>query len=176
MAKPAFDLMWANFPDHARYPTLTTLHTFIGGQLANNIDVPGFGPKGNTCAVRMSRALNYGNMPLSSKRISQLKLSALRGADKKLYLFRVTDMTTYISNALGVSPIIATKNFDKAFTANRGIVAFTVQGWGDASGHLALWNGTSYKEPAYDDFSNLRDNPATPKVEPQTVRMTLWPL
>lgn len=176
MAKPDFALMWKAFPDHAIYPTLTSLHTFIGGQLANNINVPGFGPNGNTCAVRMSRALNYGSMPIKSKLISQWKLSGLFGADKKLYLFRVADTATYIARTVAVTPVIATKDFATAFKGKRGIVAFTVNGWGDATGHLALWDGAGFKEPAHDDFRSLRDDPATPKPEPQTMRMTLWPL
>ncbi len=34
MAQPGFAMMWANFPDHKKYPTLRALHTAIGGQLA----------------------------------------------------------------------------------------------------------------------------------------------
>ncbi len=176
MAKPDFALMWKSFPDHDRYPTLTSLHTFIGGQLEKNINIPGFGPNGNTCAVRMSRALNYAGFPLSSKVLSALKLHPLTGADKKLYLFRVSEMSTYVANALGVTPITVTKDFDSAFAGKRGIVAFSVKGWSNASGHLALWDGVNFKEPGHDDYRNLKDNPATPLVEPQTTRMMLWPL
>lgn len=120
--------MWDNFPDHTLYPTLTALHTYIGGQLAKNINVPGFGPEGNTCAVRMSRAFNYGGMPLSSKLISALKLHPLLGADKNPYLFRVKEMTTYISHAVGVTPIVATKDFDTAFAGKRGIISLHRKG------------------------------------------------
>ncbi len=101
MAKPSFELMWASFPDHTKYPTLRDLHTHIGGALAKNIDVPGFGPVGNTCAVRMSRALNYGNLPTSPKLVKQLNVSAMTGKDGKLYIFRVRDMKAYLAKALG---------------------------------------------------------------------------
>lgn len=176
MAIPNFNLMWEQFPDHDRYPDLVTLFTFIGGQLAKNINVPGFGPNGNTCAVRMSRAFNYGEMPISAKTVKLLHLNPLVGDDKRLYLFRVSEMRTYIAKSVGAAPITVTKNFDTAFGGKRGIVAFTVEGWSDASGHLALWNGSEFLEPKHDDFRGLRDDPTTPRHEPHTTRMTLWPL
>ena len=177
MANPDFTLMWKSFPDHTLYPTLTSLFTFIGGELSKSIDVPGFGPNGNTCAVRMSRALNYGTLPISSKLVASLKLNTLTGADKMLYLFRVRELRSYLENALGVTPQIVTKGFDKAFSGKRGIVAFSVEGWSDASGHLALWDGDKFKEPDHDDFRTLKDDPSTPKIrQPKTTKMTLWAL
>jgi Type VI secretion system (T6SS), amidase effector protein 4 len=175
MAKPDFDLMWRNFPDHSKYPNLETLHKFIGGQLANNINVPGFGPNGNTCAVRMSRALNYGALPISAKLIASLGLHTIKGADSKPYLFRVRELKTYLRNAIGVRPTSATKNFDTAFSGTRGIVAFDVTGWSDASGHVALWDGSAFVE-THDDYRGLKDDPATPQKEARTVKMTLWAL
>jgi hypothetical protein len=176
MAQPNFTLMWQNFPDHARYPTLTVLFTSIGGQLARNINVPGFGPSGNTCAVRMSRALNYGTMPISSKQVAALKLATLKGGDGMLYLFRVRELNTYLRATLGVTPQTVSTNFGSAFAGLRGIVSFTIEGWSDASGHFALWDGTQFKEPAFDDYRQLKDDPATPRREPRTTRMTLWEL
>ncbi len=176
MAKPDFDLMWKNFPDHTLYPTLKSLFSYIGGTLVKNIDVPGFGPNGNTCAVRISRALNYGVMPISYKLIKSLDLHTMTGGDRMLYLFRVREMRVYLANALGVRPTTVTKDFDKAFAGSRGLVAFDVSGWSDASGHVALWNGTTFKEPDHDDFRGRRDDPKTPQHEPQVESMMLWPL
>ncbi len=173
MAKPSFELMWSSFPDHIKYPTLRELHNHIGGALAKNIDVPGFGPTGNTCAVRMSRALNYGNLPISPKLVKQLKMSAMTGEDGKLYIFRVRDMKTYLAKALAVHPVKVTKDFGQAFLGKSGIVSFDVVGWSDASGHLALWNGTEFRE-SVDDYRGLKDDPATPLIEPATQAMTLW--
>ena len=175
MAKPSFKMMWQAFPDHTSYPTLRDLHTFIGGSLVKNIDVPGFGVNGNTCAARMSRALNYGNMPISAKLTKSLKIETMIGADGMPYIFRVRDMKTYLASALGVTPIKVSKDFDKAFAAQNGIVSFDVTGWSDASGHVALWDGSAFREPL-DDYRNLRDNPSTPQIEATTIGMTLWAL
>ena len=124
----------------------------------------------------MSRALNYGAMPLSRKLAGALGLNTLTGNDGRLYLFRVRELHTYLSNSIGVTPLTITRGFSASFSGSRGIAAFTVEGWSDATGHIALWNGTAYKEPAFDDFRELRDNPATVRREPRTTRMTLWPL
>jgi hypothetical protein len=173
MAQPNFKMMWKAFPDHEKYPMLRDLHMFIGGRLAKNIDVPGFGANGNTCAARMSRALNYGNMPISPKLTKSLGISTLTGTDGKLYIFRVRDMKKYLASAMGVTPQKVAKDFDKAFLGKQGIVAFEVSGWSDASGHVALWDGTAFRE-GHDDYRNLKDDPATPQVEASTVGMTLW--
>ena len=175
MSKPSFEMMWQAFPDHTKYPTLRDLHTFIGGALVKNIDVPGFGINGNTCAARISRALNYGNMPISAKLTESLGISTMIGADKKLYIFRVRDMKIYLASALGTTPNKVSKNFDKAFAGQQGIVTFDVTGWSNASGHVALWNGSSFRE-AEDDYRSLKDDPTTPQIEPSTQRMTLWSL
>jgi hypothetical protein len=37
----------------------------LGGAAAQNIDAPGFGPNGNTCASRLSVAFNNGGAPIS---------------------------------------------------------------------------------------------------------------
>lgn len=167
--------MWKSFPDRAKHPKLIDLHTHIGGALARNIHTPGFGPEGNTCAVRISYALNHGGAPVSKDIASKLKISTLTGGDGFLYIFRVREIKTYLSAALGPADKVATTDFMNAFKALRGIVSFDVQGWSDASGHVALWDGTQFKE-AGDDYRHLRDNPATPLREATTTRMSLWKL
>ena len=168
--------MWDAFPDHAKYPTLRSLHNFIGGTLTKNIEVPGFGESGNTCGVRMSRALNYGALPISGKLVKSLGISTMTGGDGMLYIFRVRELKLYIRKVLSVTPIKETKTFGAAFASSKGIVAFDVSGWSDASGHVALWDGTTFREPAHDDFRNQRDNPKTTIVEATTTSMTLWAL
>ena len=179
MAQPDFDRMWAAFPDHTKYPTLRALHTFIGGRVAVNIgDDMGFPDAGNTCAMRMSYALNHGGMPLSWSLLKSLKLgrSAIPGADHKPHLFRVADLRIYLANALGTTPQRVRKDFGKAFAGRRGIVAFKVDGWQTATGHIALWNGTQFREDDHDDYRQQRDDPATVQNEGTTVEMLLWPL
>jgi hypothetical protein len=66
MAKPVLASIWAAFPDHVAYPTLRDLYTHVGGAAARNIETPGFGPNGNTCASRLSMAFNAGGAPITA--------------------------------------------------------------------------------------------------------------
>ncbi|GJE61676.1 T6SS effector amidase Tae4 family protein [Methylobacterium trifolii] len=176
MAKPSFDWMWTYFPDHGKYPTLKDLFGWLGGGLKRNIDEPGFGPAGNTCAARMSRALNYANHPITAKQIKQLSLNALLGDDKKHYLFRVRELRTYLTHTIGVTPKTVKKDFQTAFAGERGIVAFRVAGWQSASGHIALWDGSSFRENDHDDYRAQQDDPSTAENEGTVEEMVLWPL
>jgi Type VI secretion system (T6SS), amidase effector protein 4 len=170
MSKPDFVQMWANFPTHPAYPTLKDLFTHIGGQLADNIDVPSFGPNGNTCAVRMSMALNHGSAPISKGVTKALGLSVLTGADKKLYLFRVRGLKTYLAKVLGVAVVDKKAPFGDTFAKKRGIVTMDVSGWGNASGHVAIWSGKDFHEPAFDN------DPKTTAREATTTQASLWVL
>lgn len=176
MSKPNFKMMWDHFPTHKKYPTLRSLHTFIGGALVKNIEAQGFGPNGNTCAVRMSRALNYAHFPISAKQAKAHKISTMTGADGKLYIYRVRELKVYLEAVLGVTPIKVFKDFDKAFMGRQGVVVFEVSGWRSAGGHIALWNGKEFREDSHDDYRNQRDDPATAINEGTTTGMTLWPL
>ena len=175
MTQPNFLLAWAAYPDHKRYRTLATLHHFIGGTLQQNIETPGFSPLGNTCAVRMSRALNYGAMPINAKITRRLKIPTMTGGDGKLYIYRVAALKLYLQEALGATPIKVFKDFDTAFHGTRGIVAFDIAGWQSSSGHIALWDGKQFREMEYDDYRRQRDDPATHGNEGTITGMTLWP-
>jgi Type VI secretion system (T6SS), amidase effector protein 4 len=152
MAKMNFDLMWKNFPDHHQWPTMGALYRHIGGDLVDAIAWDGFGENGNTCATRMSRALNYGGVPIDLALLKSLKLSSLTGADKKHYIYRVGELKTYLKSALGVPSMDKTPPIGDIFSGKKGVVAIDVRGWRNASGHIALWNGSQFIEPSHDDY------------------------
>lgn len=77
----------------------------------------------------MSRALNYSKFDITAKLAKQLKIETLTGGmDRKLYIYRVTDLKKYLANALGVAPITVKKDFSAAFAGKKGIVSFDVKG------------------------------------------------
>jgi Type VI secretion system (T6SS), amidase effector protein 4 len=160
MSKPNFDLMWKNFPDHARWPTLQDLYKHIGGQLASNINVPGFGPNGNTCATRLSRALNYGGALIDVKLTKALKVRTLMGADRMHYIFSVRELKKYLESSLGGPSVDKKVPIGDIFATKRGIVAMDVRGWNDATGHVALWDGAQFREPSHDDYIHSLDGVA----------------
>jgi len=125
----------------------------------------------------MSRALDYGGLPLSRKLIHHLKLSAMTGSDDQRYLFRVREMKKYIGSALGVSPVAVTKDFTTAFAGRQGIVAFDVSGWSDASGHVALWDGSHFREE-HDSYATriVASHLAGKQMQTHVTSMHLWPV
>ena len=175
MTSPDFARLWNAFPTHDEYQTLQDLYTAIGGNLPRNIVSPGFGANGNTCATRISRALNHGGSPLVKQRLSDLKLTSITGGDGLPYLFRVAEMRIYLAETLDVEPHTVRRGFADAFHGQRGIVAFRVRNWSDASGHIAFWDGEAFREE-HDDYRALRDDPETIVQEAFVESMTLWPL
>ena len=115
-------------------------------------------------------------MSIRASLAHKLGVATLTGADGHAYIYRVRELRAYLNAAIGVTPKRVTKEFNKAFIGQRGLVLFEVEGWGSAGGHAALWDGHNFKEAAHDDYRMQRDNPATPGNEGTTVGMILWPL
>ncbi|WP_145732511.1 T6SS effector amidase Tae4 family protein [Nitrospirillum pindoramense] len=114
-----------------------------------NIQSEGFGQNGNTCASRMSVALNKSGAPIVGNMPGVRTIGA---ADGSRIIFAVADMRTYLAHTLGNPDIDNTSPFDDKFKNKKGILAFSVN-WTGASGHIALWNGATYREPAHDNFA-----------------------
>ena len=101
MTRPGLDALWKAFPDHTAYPTLKDLYTWLGGRAEQNINEPGFGPAGNTCASRMSVAFNKGGAPIVASVATAAGALTLGTADKSRIIFKVTHFRLYLLAALG---------------------------------------------------------------------------
>jgi len=148
---PAFDILARSYPVDEN-PDAVRLK--IGGEVATL-------PSGsNTCALRLSRALNYAGRPHEiPAHGGALKLYTLKGSDRLSYLLRVSDMSKYLRHRYGmptVSVSYSPKETESAtpFLGKRGIICWHVTGWDDATGHYTLWNGqTGLYEGGEDYFS-----------------------
>lgn len=135
-ALPSYDTLWINYPDYMTYPDPDEVKELIGGEV-NAAWIT------NTCAVRMSRALNGSGIlvPRGFK-----GMSTVAGADHRRYAFRVREMRLWFASAL-VAPDFnlrkdANDAFDKSAIADmKGLIAFDIA-FADATGHLDLWNGS----------------------------------
>lgn len=152
LMKPNFQRLWSAFPDHVKHRNLRDLYTALGGAAEKNIDLPGFGPNGNTCASRLSVAFNNAGAPINLAFANAVGAKTLGTAAGSRIIFRVADFRNYLRKALGDPTVDKTKPYDDAFRGRKGIIAFSVN-WQGATGHVALWNGTAYREPSYDDYS-----------------------
>lgn len=112
----------------------------IGGKVEQNIilgvkdPLHGFT---NACAIRMSYSLNYSGVI-----ISRGSWQTVSGADRKWYIYRVSDLVTFLRLSFGEPDKTVKNPKPKNFEENKGILVFRVN-WSDASGHVTLWNGSS---------------------------------
>lgn len=115
----------------------------------------------NTCAARMSYALNRSGLKLPRA----LKGGDIKGDDGYYYWLRVADLREKLKGQFGAADnmlvhrmlekkpteeqlkarVDKAKGFIKDISSKKGIVVFEVTGWNNASGHFTLWNGQDLK-------------------------------
>jgi hypothetical protein len=107
----------------------------VGGFVQHNIESGNFQ---NTCALRVSSALNCGSL----NPIPTIGGVTNSGGDGSQYIFRVRDMNDYLTSIYGPPNVISSQRSD--FRGLNGIILFeTGAEWRDATGHTTLWNGSS---------------------------------
>jgi hypothetical protein len=132
---PSYDTLWINYPDYMTYPDSDEVKELIGGDV-------NAGWITNTCAVRMSRALNGSGILVPN---GFKGLLTVAGADRRRYALRVREMRVWFASTLVTPDFDLRKNahaaFDKSAIADmKGLIAFDIA-FADATGHLDLWNG-----------------------------------
>jgi hypothetical protein len=88
---PPFADLKREYPDYVHYTSSEVL-AMIGGKVQANNFI-------NTCAVRLSRTLNYNSLELPAPSASGA-MSVVSGADKKWYSFRVRDTRTWLNQRI----------------------------------------------------------------------------
>ena len=119
----------------------------------------------NTCALRMSYALNYSGTPITKPRP---ETNTFLGNDKKIYVLGSQDIRDFlhvkqIYKALYDPKSMNSKKENEDFYNNEllqldknGIVFMRIDGWGQSAfGHTTLWDGT--KKRFLDDSNYLLD-------------------
>lgn len=162
--RPRFSDLWKNYINGK---SANEVYTIIGGkvqQLYNENPIS----YSNTCAIRMSRSLNYGGMPINKNKIPSKAYHA-KGGDGHSYFFRVKDIEKFLELNFGKPELdIKTNgmNVSAQFRNKKGIIIFEVN-FSDATGHVTLWEGAMCGDHCY--FSS--DNP-----EKIANRIKLWEL
>ncbi|MEI7870432.1 MAG: type VI secretion system amidase effector protein Tae4 [Candidatus Methylumidiphilus sp.] len=134
---PSYETLWVVYPDYVNYPNPEDVKILIGGKV-NAAWIT------NTCAIRMSRALNYSGIVLPK---SAVGMNTISGSDKKRYAYRVRELRKWLNVTLDTPVFDITKKagtvFDKSTIAVfKGIIAFDIA-FSDATGHLDLWDGSN---------------------------------
>jgi hypothetical protein len=136
---PSFAKLKAEYPDYVNYTSAQVLNN-IGGKVKINAFA-------NTCAVRLSRTLNYNSLELPGP--SKFPGGAVvSGDDKKWYAFRVPDIRKWLTIKLSKPGFDLTKKAGEAFDKTtictlKGIIGFDIK-FNDATGHLDLWDGSFF--------------------------------
>ncbi|MDR1463523.1 MAG: type VI secretion system amidase effector protein Tae4 [Azoarcus sp.] len=138
MARPAFNDAWHAFMQ-INVP-VKAVGDIIGGKVKYNIDIPeDEGGFANACPIRMSYVLNKTSFPI--RRSSGYAM--VSGGDGKWYIFRVQDMKLYLRSTFG-KPDKEVKGSPEPsdFSGMKGILVVQGKGWGNAGGHITLWDGS----------------------------------
>ncbi len=157
---PSFDVFWQAYPDYLYSPDSKAVKADIGGA----VDAAWIA---NTCAIRMSRGLNYAGVSVP---YGFNGMKTVKGSDGKRYAFRVQEMrkwfaarfpkpTVDLKKAAGTGADLST------LASLRGIMALDIR-FSDATGHLDLWDGSMITTEAQASKGYL-DN---------ATRITLWAL
>lgn len=147
---PRFDALKVN------YPTTSDFQSVLRSINPKLVDEPAYQ---NTCAMRLSKALNGCPGHEIPKRVG---LETVRGVNGKRYAIRVREMKTYLKlRYLTPDQTInaTTKGVidNSAIKGLQGVIAFDVSGWGDASGHFTLWDGQKLLYAGSHDYFHLYD-------------------
>jgi len=158
---------WADMSKHYPDKNVTTevlYDTMLGGKFKQLYKHPAYG---NTCAVRMSYALNRSGLKMGTApsndgdvtapdgykywiRVSDLKphlIKQFKGADEELTIPLIPAALIKDVPAMQQKYIerrrLVQAWLDAKLAGRHGIVVFNVTGWGDATGHFTLWDGKS---------------------------------
>lgn len=138
MAKlPSYRALWDAYPDYIFYTT-PQVKKLIGGRVDASWIT-------NSCALRLSRTLNYNSLELPRR---HSKMNVVSGSDKKWYAYRVREIRPWLIHNLGSPPFDLKKkegeSFDKkSIASKKGIIGFDIR-FDDATGHLDLWDGARF--------------------------------
>jgi len=112
------------------------------------LDASGNKIPNNTCAIRMSYALNKSGLKITSG-----TGVTVTGADGSLYFLRVADLQVFLAASLGTAQTLAGGAYVGPPNQS-GILSFNVAGFRDATGHFTLWNGNSLIDISDDDYDD----------------------
>lgn len=158
--RPAFGAAWNRFQEIN--VSVRDVGNIIGGKVQHNIDSGFFV---NACPIRMSYVLNYCGVPIPGNG----KYAVVSGKDKKQYMYRVNDMIEFLQTIFGAADSNVNAPVPGKFTGKQGIIIFSGSGWGNARGHVTLWNGNICS-----DDCHFVDSPANGPFIPDTAK--LWTL
>jgi hypothetical protein len=133
----------------AQYPlgSAAEIAKLIGGQVEKNFNDPNYKAYKDTCAIRISRALNYGGDPIPY--VGNINnpyvggtIRSDKGGDDKRYIYSTYDMRVYLNMRYGHGKKFPSSSASEDLSGAKGIIAFGFL-------HLDLWDGTNCYNHCY---------------------------
>lgn len=177
--RPPYDIVAANyqgiFPNDPTVDSVYFAYIYIDGEVSREHERDPYA-YGNGCALRVSYALNMAGMLIpkatpvlpvtkkGGKRILNGGNKYIIDGDHYYYIYSVENLITFLEYSWGkadkrmpvpkgISQLDALKKMNK-----KGIIAFYISGYDDATGHVTIWDGSRCL-----DGSNYYDPIAHPK-------------
>lgn len=146
---PPFHKMWMSYPDTTDTHAVGVL---IGGGVRRNLELSDEGARWtDTCAIRMSRALNYAGDSIPKK---AKYLSVVSGGDSFWYAYRVKELVVHLQKAHGSPSLVLSQGTNSADLAQirgkKGVVVFEGARGTTGVRHIDLWDG---EEIRYNDLT-----------------------
>ena len=135
------------------YPSGTSkeAYTKIGGKVAYNFETNGNFK--NTCAIRMSRSLNYSGVKIDFIKPKNRQSITGSGEDHNWYFYTVEGLSKFIVSRFGNPEFEGT--YDELQSLGlKGIVQFSDCGFTNATGHFDLYDGNKCYNHCYGDHCN----------------------
>lgn len=162
MARPSFQGAWTAFM--AVNVSVAAVGKIIGGNVQKNVEMP-IGGFQNACPIRMSYVLNKTGFPVRKSP----RYVMVSGADQMQYIYRVDDMMRYLEDTFGKPDKTAKSPKTSDFAGMKGIIVVKGHGWGNAKGHVTVWDGTKCS-----DSCHLMSDPDNGTFVPDTA--SIWVL
>ena len=168
---PSFDTIVHAYPSPKTY-SVHSLKKLIGGGADDTFAPPSQqwlgGDHGDTCTLRMSRALNYSGIHVPAHFHG---MRTVRGKDKFHYAFAVQEIHAWLIKKLGLPDIYVKGKPVKRdkLLGKKGIILFDIKfglnpyGVTRALGHVDLWDGSTFFDEVVGvsrpdrDFFNIAD-------------------
>lgn len=158
--KPSFKRAWAAFME-VNMPVKAVGYK-IGGYVQKNTEMFKGGFE-NACPIRMSYVFNKTGFPIPKS----FRYMMVSGADHMQYIYRVNDMLRYLEDTLGKPDKIVKSPKPSDFSGLQGILLVKGNGWGNAHGHVTLWDGTRCS-----DACHLMNDPLNGRFVPEVA--SIW--
>ncbi|WP_223526213.1 type VI secretion system amidase effector protein Tae4 [Pseudomonas sp. BF-B-26] len=170
--RPRFSTLWNAYAEVGHKGSIEVYGLVGGGVEAARAEKPD--AYANACALRISRAFNYGGYKIPKGTIIQNQpIYRLSGADQLPYIMKVVDFLAFLKHNWGEPDHTLTQNNSDFINGKKGVIVMEITGWSDASGHATLWNGsvTGDDSDYHRQDSHTYDNPRV-KLE----KINFWEL